>query len=284
MASEESTELDSVASEATLASDASVDSHASEPTDSDRDSGPARPVYTVLRRGCGGLLLLVMAAVVVLTAVLGTGSWVAEHATTAVPSVIGLRVPDATARLAEAELATATMGAFATTDFQSDVVMQQLPTPNSEVPLGAPVDLLVAVSPTPAVVPDVSLETTPAAESVLGRTLLRPVYYQQLSDTVPFGCVVSQMPRAGENVMTGQQVALFVSLGRGTGGAVVPSVLGKTVDEAATSISDAFLVAVLFDVRSTGPVGEKVTDQAPAPGTRVPIGSAVPLLTTRTVN
>ena len=122
------------------------------------------------------------------------------------------------------------------------------------------------------------------AEARLGASLLRPVYYQQLSDTVPFGRVVAQMPRAGSPVMTGQQVALFVSAGAGTGGAQVPAVVGQPIDQAAKSISDVYLVAVLFDPPPGTPLAGTVTDQVPAPGSRVPIGTAVPVFITGAVN
>ena len=79
--------------------------------------------------------------------------------------------------------------------------------------------------------------------------------------------------------MTGQQVALFVSMGRGSGGAVVPSLVGKPLSEAATEVANVYLVAMLFDPHPGQPLGGTVTDQVPAPGARVPIGSVVPLFT-----
>jgi beta-lactam-binding protein with PASTA domain len=241
-------------------------------------------IRTVVGRGCGIFLLLIVAAAAGMAGLISLGTWVAEHKTSSVPSVSGLRVPDATSRILAADLSIAPMGAFATSTFESDVVMQQSPEFATSVAPGTPIDLLVAVSPTPTVVPDVSLDENLVATSKLEHALLAPVVYQQLSDTVPFGRVVAQMPRAGERVMTGQQVALFVSLGRGVGGAVVPSVLGKTVPEAATEVASVYLVAILFDPRAGSSLDGKVTDQVPAPGTRVPIGSAVPLITSGSAN
>jgi beta-lactam-binding protein with PASTA domain len=181
-------------------------------------------------------------------------------------------------RLAAAQLTTATMATVATTEFGSGVVVDQLPAQSTAVPAGSGVDLLVAVPPTMTVVPDVSLDTTLVAQSVLGYSLLRPIVYQQLSDSVDYGRVVAQLPRAGQPLMTGQPVAIFVSMGRGTGGAVVPDVVGQTLGEAATHITDVYLLAQLYNMRPGMSMTDKVTDQAPAPGTRVPVGAAIALL------
>jgi len=241
-------------------------------------------VASAVRFGCGGILLVLMVAAAGMALVMGLGTWTAQHKVSTVPSVSGLRVPDATSRILAADLTTAPMGAFATTDFQPDVAMRQDPASATRVPPGTHVDLLVAVAPTPTVVPDVAMDTDIAAASVLEYALLRPVVYQQLSDSVPFGRVVAQMPRAGQRATTGQQVALFVSMGRGTGGAVVPSVLGKSLSEAATDVASVYLVALLFDAGPGTSLSGKVTDQLPAPGTRVPIGSGVPLITSSVAN
>jgi beta-lactam-binding protein with PASTA domain len=277
---EDSTKREPAAAEPSLDIQSQAGTGTAESVASNDDATIPRSPEAEARRRYRLPVLAAVAVVALLIVVLGTGTWVAEHATTTVPSVTGLRVIDATARLAAAGLTTPTMGAFATKSFQSDVVMEQWPTFETEAPLGTPVDLLVAVAPTPTVVPDVSLETTLAAESTLGYALLRPVVYAQLSGSVPYGRVVAQMPRAGQSIMTGQQVALFVSIGQGTGGAVVPSVLGETLEEAATRITEAYLVPVLLNAHSVEALKGTVADQIPAPGARVPVGSAVPLITT----
>ena len=238
-----------------------------------------RSAFSVIGHGCGVIAALVLVVGVLLTGLMSLGVWAVSRTTTAVPSVSGLRVPDATKQVLAAELATAPMQAFATSRFEPDVVMQQLPEFGTKVAPGTSVDFLVAVAPTPTVVPDLYCDTASGAAAKLEYGLLKPVLYEQLSDTVPFGRVVAQMPRAGQPVMTGQQVALFVSMGQGRGGAVVPSVLGKSLSEAATEVANAYLVAMLFDPHPGQPLSGTVTDQVPAPGSRVPIGSAVPLFT-----
>ena len=284
--SDDSTELELVVAESPPQIDppAGAGAGPGESSASDDDAPAPEPPEADERRRYGPRVLVAAAVVALLMVVLGTGAWVAGRATTGVPSVTGLRVPDATARIGAEQLTRGTMGAFATSDFQSDVVMQQIPTLTAEVPLGTPVDLLVAVSPMPTVVPSVSLDTLPGATGTLGYALLRPVIYQQLSGSVPYGRVVAQMPRAGQSVMTGQQVALFVSIGPGTGGAVVPSVLGESIDQAAAHIAEVRLVPVLLNARPDVSLKGTVTDQLPAPGTRVPIGSAVPLITSGVAN
>jgi len=248
--------------------------------DRDPDGSAEKPAS----RGRGVFVLVALGLVAVLAVVIGVGVSSASGARALVPDVTGRPISVAAERIRSARLTTATMGAYATTDYDSGVVVDQAPRHGTSVPRGTPIQLLVAVTPTRTVVPDLYLDPVPTAQARLGVSMLRPVVYQQLSDTVPYGRVVSQMPRAGQVVKGGQQVAIFQSMGRGTGGAVVPSVLGQPVDQAATDISDVFLVAILFDARpGTVPSG-RVTDQVPAPGSRVPFGSAVPIIVTTSVN
>lgn len=242
------------------------------------------PAETQARRWNGTLVLIALGIVVLVAVLTGLGVLAASRTLAVVPDVSGLPLPVALQRIKEARLTTATMGAYATSTFDSGVVVDQAPAQGRSVSLGTPVELLVAVPPKAIVVPDLSLQTVPYAQALLGYAMLKPVVYQQLSDTVPYGRVVSQMPRAGQTVMTGQQVAVFESIGQGSGGAVVPSVVGQPVGEAATRISDVFLVALLFNGRpGTVPSG-RVTDQVPAPGTRVPFGTAVPIITATSAN
>ena len=250
------------------------------PIDVELPPGEDAPDDKGARRGCGALMLILVGVVVALTAFLSLGTWAVARTKVPVPPVSGRISTAAITRLEDAGLKPGRMQAFATTVFQPDQVMMQNPGHQATLPPGSPVDLLVAVAPSATVTPDVSLDTTMLAEARLGSALLRPVYYRQLSNTVPFGRVVAQMPRAGAPVMTGQQVALFISAGPGTGGALVPDVIGKPIEQAAKTISDAYLVAVLFDPPPGTQLAGAVTDQVPAPGSRVPIGTAVPVFIT----
>lgn len=236
------------------------------------------------RRGCGTMVLVFLGASAGVAGLLGVLVWVFSMIPTTVPNTVGLRQSTAEQRIAAANLTSGTAGDVPTTDFQSGVVVSQVPVGSSQVPVGTQVNMAVAVAPTWVVVPDVSLDHRLIAETTLSYVLLRPVIYQQLSDTVPFGRVVAQMPRAGQQAMTGQQVAVFISLGQGSGGAVVPSVLGKPSSNAATDIAQVYLVPKWLDAAVGERPGGTVVDQVPAPGTRVPVGSAVPIITTSMAN
>ncbi len=242
------------------------------------------PAEASHRRRFGVAALVVLVVVAVLALGTGLGAWMSLRSKVSVPDVTGLPVPIAVEQILGAQLATATMGTVATSNYDSGLVVRQSPTATGLVPIGTPVDLLVAVPPTTTVTPNVVLDTIPGAGVKLGYALLRPVVYQQLSQSVPYGRVVSQMPRAGQAITTGQQVAVFVSIGPGTGGAAVPSVLGKTLDAAAASITEVYLVPVLLNEGPDTNPKDTVTDQVPAPGTRIPIGAAVPLVTSGTAN
>jgi len=224
------------------------------------------------------IALAVLAVTVLLTIALSAGAWGESRTPTVVPDVIGRPVPVATKRLADAKLATGAMPTVATSVYGAGIVVDQSPEERSQALSGSGVDMLVAFAPTMAVVPDVTLDTTLVAGNTLSYALLKPVFYQQLSDSVDSGRVVAQMPRAGQPIMTGQPVAVFVSIGRGTGGAVVPNVIGESLTDAATHMADVYLLAELYYPRPGMLMSEKVTDQVPAPGTRVPIGSAVPVI------
>jgi serine/threonine-protein kinase len=230
------------------------------------------------RRAVGLLLLAVFALVVAVILVVGVGTWGASRIMATVPDVSGLSAPLAVERILASNLSTSAIAPFVTSAYGGGLVLEQAPAQSTKLPVGSGVDLLVAVPPTMTVVPDVSLELVGLAQGNLGSSLLGTTIYEQLSDSVDFGRVVSQMPRAGQPIMTGQPVVLFVSMGRGTGGAVVPNVVGLPLVEAEARISAVYLIAAPYGTHPGASTSAKVTDQAPAPGTRLPIGSAVPLV------
>jgi beta-lactam-binding protein with PASTA domain len=95
---------------------------------------------------------------------------------------------------------------------------------------------------------------------------------RDFSDTVEKGTVIDQSPDPGEKVTKHSNVDITVSKGKET--VQVPSVIGKTRDDAISTLVNAGLDPHAFDVASTKAVGT-VTAQDPPPGKVVEKGSRV---------
>jgi serine/threonine-protein kinase len=101
---------------------------------------------------------------------------------------------------------------------------------------------------------------------------LVPQVGRDFSDTVEKGTVIDQSPDGGEKVAKHGNVDITVSKGKET--VQVPSVIGKTRDDAISTLVNAGLDPHAFDVASSKPVGT-VTAQDPPPGKVVEKGSRV---------
>ncbi len=209
---------------------------------------------------------------------LALGFAATDSGKTVVPGVVGLQAETAQAAVLATDLQPRPVRSIATTFSAPGTVVTQTPAPRVKVDRGGAVDMTATVAPQIAPVPDVFMDAGITAEQELAYALYRPWMYVQLSDTVPFGQVVSQLPRAGQPVMTGTRVAVFVSMGLGSGGVPVPDVRGMKVDEAAQALADVYIVPVWIQTSAGQRAEGTVTDQAPAPGARVPVGSGIPLL------
>lgn len=221
----------------------------------------------------GGAFALVVGALLVL-AVTGI-----TRAPVSTPALVGLPESVAVARVTSAQLATGAVGVAVDPRFSAGYVMAQSPRVDALVPRGTPVRLVIAAKPSLVAVPDLTLAPDSVALARLHQTLIRPVEYDQLSTTVPFGFVISQVPAPGTTVMSGSQVAIAVSEGSGSGGVPVPNLVGKKATDAQAVLESVFLVPMWID-RSVGPTRTPqgtVSGQLFAPGSRIQIGSGVPL-------
>jgi eukaryotic-like serine/threonine-protein kinase len=110
-----------------------------------------------------------------------------------------------------------------------------------------------------------------AVDKIRGAGLVAKVAREN-SDTVEKGTVIDQSPDGGEKVAKHGNVDITVSKGKET--VQVPSVIGKTRDDAISTLVNAGLDPHAFDVASSKPVGT-VTAQDPPPGKVVEKGSRV---------
>jgi eukaryotic-like serine/threonine-protein kinase len=122
-------------------------------------------------------------------------------------------------------------------------------------------------------VPDVVGQTEDAAVRELEGVGLDVRIRREFDRQFDQGEVFQQQPAAGRRIETGSPVTIFVS--RGVQQVEVPSVIGKSQDDAEAAIADAGLrVGDVGDEFSDEPEGT-VIGQSPDPGTEVDRGSAV---------
>jgi beta-lactam-binding protein with PASTA domain/predicted Ser/Thr protein kinase len=115
-----------------------------------------------------------------------------------------------------------------------------------------------------------SLESL-AVQKIRGQNLV-PQVKRDFSDSVPKGTVSAQNPSAGTKIVKNDTVTITVSRGKQT--VPVPSVVGKTRDDAVSTLANAGLKSSVFLVASGKPDGT-VTAQDPQPGKDVNKGSRV---------
>jgi serine/threonine-protein kinase len=102
---------------------------------------------------------------------------------------------------------------------------------------------------------------------------------EEPSDTVPEGAVTRTDPASGQEVEPGSTVTIFVSTGAEQ--VAVPEVRCQSFGSAQNELSQAGLNGVISSdtvaVNTACPLGRKVAEQDPAPGTQVDPGTTVTL-------
>ena len=214
------------------------------------------------RRMSGDRIALLLLLLALLVAG-GVGAWwyFTHEDTTSVPTVEGLTVDQAVARLAEQELRSDI--ATQPSEAQEGTVFQQDPAAGTEVDEESTVRLLVSGGPQSTPVPNaVGLPESQARDRLVDagfQVRTRDVFAQDES-----GTVVAQEPAAGAEAAEGDTVTINVS--KGSAQVDVPSVIGLDRAAAEDEIESAKLRANVVVVPSDEPEGTVVA-QNPAGGT-----------------
>lgn len=222
----------------------------------------------------------VVAAALVVFAVLSLVFLGIARTPVSVPMVTGLTAQAAGAALRSADLTPGAELVRIEPGYPAGSVIEQRPEATTGLPRGAKVDLVIAEASVPATVPDLSLATKGVATQSLLDLWLTPVESSQLSSSVPFGDVISQLPTPGTPVVSSARVAVVISEGPGHGGVPVPDLVGKKAADAAAILADAHLFPAWLNVSTTSPTETPtgvVTGQAVSPGGLVQVGSNVAL-------
>jgi serine/threonine-protein kinase len=239
---------------------------------------PQEPAVDQERRGIGwGRLTLIALAILAVAGIIGYLLFRDDGAQqVGVPSVVGRTIEEAQTLIAGRNLEVGEITEQETDDEEAvGTVLEQDPAPDTLVAEGSPVNLVVGVSPDTVAVPDglvgMTEEQARAALTDAGLTV-GTVEGREDDDAEP-GEVLETDPQSGQEVPVGSAVNLVVAQAPQT--TTVPSVLGRSQDDARAAIEAAGLV--LGDVRrqASDQPEDTVLATDPAGGTEVGPGSTV---------
>jgi eukaryotic-like serine/threonine-protein kinase len=199
-----------------------------------------------------------------------------------VPNVVGDKRTQAITELEDAGLEAGTITPVPAADDTQEpgTVLEQDPAAGDEVDRGTEVDLTIVETPELVAIPNLEGSSVEEAEATLSDLGLEPSGpVEEPSETVDAGSVTRTDPASGEEVEPGSTVTIFVSTGAEQ--VAVPEVRCQSFGSAQNELSQAGLNPVIssetVEINTACPLGSKVAEQDPAPGTQVDPGTTVML-------
>ena len=153
-----------------------------------------------------------------------------------------------------------------------DQVIDQDPDPGEEAEAGSTVTLEVSDGPGDVLVPSVAKLPQKQAIDEIEDAGLRVNLERENSEDVRAGLAIRTVPRAGEEVLRGTRITLFVS--EGPEQVAVPGVVGLLSETAESELRAAGLAVAVQEQESEETEGT-VIDQSPGGGAQVDVGATV---------
>ena len=190
-----------------------------------------------------------------------------------VPSVSGLPLADAEARLRKAHFAVGDVERVPSQTVTEGSVVSSDPAGGSTARQGSEVNLSVSSGTRQVAVPLVVGEPQAVAIAEIRSAGLEPSV-QKRADATEAGQVLEQAPDAGIRVDEGSTVTIVVSKGQAQ--VTVPNVIGKTRSSAVSALrAKGFDVSISEQQVDIPSQNGRVVDQFPAPGSNAASGSSV---------
>jgi serine/threonine-protein kinase len=194
-----------------------------------------------------------------------------------VPSLAGLTITEATQALAAVGLNLQISETRIDPQTPINQVISQTPLANETATEGSVVLVVVSGGAGDVQVPDVSGQTSTAAQNLLQATPYQFVVsvLTETSTSVPQGQVIRTDPSSGSAAVSGDKITIYISAGPDQ--IQVPDVLNMTQAEAESTLSNAGLG---FSVQTTllqagDPKIGRIVDQGTDPGTMVNPGTVI---------
>lgn len=193
----------------------------------------------------------------------------------AVPDVVGMPAADAVHELQDAGLKLGETSQKETTASVPGTVLSETPAPGTKVNKNTTINIEVAQPQALVTVPNVTSQEASRAADAIRAAGLVPVVYSAYNPSTPAGAVFGQVPAAGTRAAPGSEVALGVSLGKTPSAPKVPDVVGTTVDQASSALTQAGFGYQRYDEYSDKVAAGTVIAQLPAGGAEALPGSTV---------
>ena len=209
--------------------------------DKNGKNGTKKSNFLPVLAGIAAALVLVVVAMILI--VLGLKGAFSKNSTVTVPNLVGLQLEAAQAQYTDITVVQGNT----TYDDTAPVgeIIKQDTAKNTKVKKNAEVKVTVSLGQQPIKVPDVTNQDKASAKAALKAVGFTkdPVEESEYSDLAA-GYVIRTSPAANEEATASDEITLVISLGTDTTKlAIVPSVVGKTSDQATRAIQDAGLVA-----------------------------------------
>ncbi len=219
-----------------------------------------------------GPVLLILGAVAVIAAVLVGFAVFFNRGDIEVPDLIGKSTSEAERLIEDAGLTVGSTRATQVDDpTEVDQVLSQDPNAGRMVADGTPIDYEFGTESETVEVPDVTGQSLDDARTTLTDLDLRVGTISRVASTADEDEVLSQNPAAGSEIPTGSAVALEVASGE----SVVPNVIGKSENEARSTLSSAGFSVTKTTRETSASAPGTVVDQQPSPETPANPGSTV---------
>ena len=234
----------------------------------DDDEGPARKrSYVVPILSAVTVAVVIIASVVILFMIIKSDAFGSNTNKVEIPNFIGQSIVDAKNEYGD-KLKFIIEEEY-NNDYSKNIIFEQ------DIPQGtikkesSEIKVKVSKGPKTSVVPDLKNQTYEAAKSRLESLNLVPVQSLRYDDDVVEGRVINTNPEANEEVPQGSSITVFVSSGPLQTKVKVPSLVGRTEDDARALLEENKLKCEVTEVDTDEVEKGKVVSQSISKGTNV---------------
>ena len=161
--------------------------------------------------------------------------------------------------------------------YPAGTIIRQNPKAGRTVKEGQKITLTVSLGTQYVTVPETKNMVAEDAEQTLKDMGLNVLQKPMQDNTVASGSVIYSSPAAGETVEGGSTVILYTSRAVAQSTVMVPSLTGKTIEDARNDVRDLNVSIRTVDQASSEPAGT-VLSQSPAAGSEVRISAVITLV------